>query len=276
MIIMYSVGCLLFGLIAWEESVEVQAYVAPEYERKDITGILSGEEFSDSDYRVLFEQTGLGKIAIDDLMKRVDGIDTILRHQDNFFRKPVIACGSIFITTREEITVDEKGGLVKAYELAPLRDGYILLTKATHFFGWRYGHAALVVDAIKGTTLEAVMVGENSSFQNAEGWRYYPSFIMLKLRDGTEETMDQIVEFAKVHMYDIPYSITTGIIGGKFSDEGAINGTQCAHLIWNSFYKYGYDIDSDQGGLVTPKDIANSPLFEIVQVYGVDIDDVWK
>jgi hypothetical protein len=39
--------------------------------------------------------------------------------------------------------------------------------------------------------------------------------------------------------------------------------------------QFGYDADYDGSWLVTPKDIANSDLFEIVQIYGVDPADIW-
>lgn len=35
-------------------------------------------------------------------------------------------------------------------------------------------------------------------------------------------------------------------------------------------------LDSDAGMIVTPKDIANSPLLEVVQVYGVNPEDIWR
>jgi uncharacterized protein YycO len=74
---------------------------------------------------------------------------------------------------------------------------------------------------------------------------------------------------------NIPYDLVTGIFNSKFKEPGEIDGTQCAHLVWEAFKLYGYDLDSDGGGLVTPNDIANSPLLEVVQVYGVNPREIW-
>lgn len=272
---LYVFGFVIFILMLWEESIEMNSYVAPKYDKIDITQILSKDTFTEEDYHSLFEQTGLGKVAIDDILEEEDGIPTILRHQNNFFTPIRITCDSIFITTRRETTINEAGKVINAFELAPMKEGYILISMSTHFFGWRHGHAALVVDAENGTTLEAMVVGENSTYQNVEDWRTYPTVIVLKLKEGSEDLMEQIVSFTKEEMYDMRYSMTTGILSKKFQDSGEVTGTQCAHLIWNAFYKFGYDIDYDGGRLVTPKDIANSPLLEIVQVYGVDVNEPW-
>ena len=37
----------------------------------------------------------------------------------------------------------------------------------------------------------------------------------------------------------------------------------------------GFDLDSDGGRIVTAKDIANSSLLEVVQIFGVDPDAIW-
>ena len=54
----------------------------------------------------------------------------------------------------------------------------------------------------------------------------------------------------------------------KYSSIDSVRGTQCAHLVWLAYAAYGYDIDSNGGLIVTPKDIAESELFEVVQIYG--------
>ena len=51
--------------------------------------------------------------------------------------------------------------------------------------------------------------------------------------------------------------------------------TQCSHLVWYPYAQFGYDIDSDGSWLVTPKDITNSEYLEVVQVYGVDPEEIW-
>ena len=51
-------------------------------------------------------------------------------------------------------------------------------------------------------------------------------------------------------------------------------GAHCSYLIWYAWNRFGYDLDSDGGRLVTCDDILNSPLVEIVQVYGLDLESV--
>ena len=47
-------------------------------------------------------------------------------------------------------------------------------------------------------------------------------------------------------------------------------GTQSAHMIWSCYRALGYDLDSDGGRLVTPRDLLDSPLLEVVQIYGIE------
>ena len=77
----------------------------------------------------------------------------------------------------------------------------------------------------------------------------------------------------KKTILDIPYGLLTGIPN---KEPDTIKKTQCSHLVWYPYKHFGYDIDSDGSWLVTPKDIANSDLFEVVQVYGVNPEEIWQ
>ena len=48
----------------------------------------------------------------------------------------------------------------------------------------------------------------------------------------------------------------------------------CELLIIRSL-RYGYDIDSDGGPVCTTRDIVHSDLFEVVQVFGFDPQNIW-
>ena len=98
---------------------------------------------------------------------------------------------------------------------------------------------------------------------------------MLKLKDTSDEKLNEIVGFSQKYMADMPYILTIGLLSKKNPDFENIKGTQCSHLVWYPFKHFGYDIDSDGSWLVTPKDIANSNLFEVVQIYGVDPGEIW-
>lgn len=277
LIIFISIIFILFSSIyLLEIIIEPQGYVAPSYDKIDIKPILSKSELTEDDYKVLFYQTGLGKTAIDELMQNKEtGIEDILKFQYNFFASRNVLCEKIAITTSQESFVDNQGSYKYGFNLAPYKNGYVLITKATHTLGWRHGHAAIVTDAENEITLEAVLIGQNSQHQNINKWRIYPSFIMLKIKDADEEKLNDIANFANQSMDDIPYRLSIGLFSNKNPETEKVIGTQCSHLVWYPFKYFGYDIDSDGSWLVTPKDIANSDLFEVVQIYGVDPSEFW-
>lgn len=258
-----------------EVLIEPAGYFRPDYDKTDISSILAKENYTEDDYKELFYQTGLGKTAVDEIMKDENGADKILDYQENFFKTNNILCEPIGIITSQESIVNSEGKSMYGFNLAPYENGYVLITKATHSLGWRHGHAAIITDAENKETLEAVILGSNTRFQNINKWRIYPSFIMLKLKDTSQETLNNIAEFAKNNLNDITYGLTVGLTSKKNPDPDDISSTQCSHLAWYPFMQYGYDVDSDGSWLVTPKDIANSDLFEVVQIYGVNPEAIW-
>lgn len=259
-----------------EEIIEPVGYIRPDYEKSDISDILKKELLNDDDYKELFYQTGLGKVAIDEILNdKVSGKKNILKFQEDFFKKQNILCERIAIIVSQESIVNEEGNPMYGFSLAPYENGYILLTKATHSLGWRHGHAGIVTDAKNQETLEAVLLGTDTMLQDINKWRVYPSFMMLKLKDTSQETLDEIAEFAKNNMLSIPYGLTVGLSSKKNPEPDNIKTTQCSHVVWYPLMQFGYDTDSDGTWLVTPKDIANSDLFEIVQIYGVNPEEIW-
>ena len=246
----------------------------PGYEKIDLSGYPGIETgvFSGDDYEVIFRQTGLGKAAVDDIFHTArNPVGVLEDYQERFFDPPAYKCGSIGIVTSEERLYDEDGNITRGFVIEGVRDGDIFITKATHSVGWRHGHAAIVTDAAKGETLEAVLWGKPSMFQNVSKWRTYPTFIQLRLND--EKAAKEAAEFAKENLADIDYGLFTGLFSKK---NGEINVTQCAHLPWRSYMQYGYDFDPNGGWLVTPKDITGSEYLEVVQIYGVDPAALWK
>ena len=175
---------------------------------------------------------------------------------------------------RSEYIVDENGVIdYTKVKLGPLQKGDILITSASHIPFWRNGHAALLVDAKQQITLEAIVIGENSSYQSLRKWKRYPNFIVLRLKDSTLKERSQIAETAIQYLNDIPYHLLVGILTPKEKAAQEIDGTHCSHLIWEAYYLNGYDIDSNGGKIVSPEDIVNSNLLEVVQIYGLDPND---
>jgi len=272
-----TVILFIFAIIAAMEAIiEPAGYIHPDYPQTDISSILENNTISEENYKELFYQTGLGKTAIDEILKdKESGVTEILKFQETFFKVRNVYCEPIGIITSQESIVNEEGKPMYGFNLAPYENGYVLITKATHSLGWRHGHAAIITDSENGETLEAIILGSNTEFQNINKWRVYPSFIMLKLKDASQETLNEIAEFAKTNLSDKPYGLTIGLTSSKNPDPKNIKSTQCSHLVWYPFMQFGYDVDSDGSWLVTPKDIANSDLFEVVQVYGVDPNEIW-
>ena len=265
-VVLFSLNCIAEKNGAWK----------PDYAEIDLMGIaLQDKPLTDADYRLLFLQTGLGKPAVTVLWSdpSKEHLAQVLRqYQQNFFSPDHIVCKKIGIITSEERIRNQSGSLVQSFEIPNLQDGDILITKSTHSLGWQHGHAAIVTDASKGETLEAILLGKPSILQNISKWQSYSTFIQLRLRDDETGTAKQISEYAKENLVDLTYSLMTGV-PRKAPKE--IKKTQCSHLVWYPYYHFGYDIDSDGSWLVTPKDIANSDYFEIVQVFGVNPEEIW-
>ena len=247
----------------------------PDYPMIALDNILEKGKLTEADYHTLLLQTGLGKDAVDELLSRKVGENrerVFEEYQKNFFADNQYECTLSAGVVHEERLVGRDGKIARGFEIPSLKNGDILITKSTHTLGWRHGHAALVTDASKGETLEAILLGNPSLLQEASKWQTYPSFILLRLRDAPKGEGDKIAAYAKKNILGIPYGLFTGI-PQKAPEK--ITKTQCSHLVWYPYQHFGYDLDSDGSWLVTPKDIANSKLLEVVQVFGVNPEEIW-
>lgn len=178
---------------------------------------------------------------------------------------PPFSCGAdcvpLSLIVREERLSDGAQN-----DLPPLEDGDILLTDCAHSFGWRHGHAALVLDGRLGLTLEAVTVGVPSDIQSAQRWRRYPTFTVMRLKNADPVTRRAVAEYALEHLRQVPYRLTSGLFDDSLPSE--LSGSQCAYLVWYAYRQFGYDLDSDGGRLVTVEDLRRSPYLEVVARVG--------
>lgn len=274
------------ALLLWTGSVEDLAHTAPGDQRMDLRPILAELEGEDRqptarEYETLFCQTGLGAAAVDQLRKE-NRLEELLQYQDDFFRDVEVRCRRNSAVIWTESLAEEGWGP----KLAPLKLGDILVTPCSHFFGWRNGHAAIVVqvgDLSSGDrevweenlTLESITLGVTSRRRRADRWRSYPAFAVLRLKDGGD-VGTRAAEIAEQYFCDVPYRLSAGLWGKPWElpeqEEAAatVAGTQCAHMIWSCYHALGYDLDSDGGRLVTPRDLLDSPLLEVVQIYGME------
>lgn len=252
----------------WTAASESDAHVEPGYLREDISSYINREVLQPEDYELLFQQTGLGVKGIDAL--RMEGRQKeLLTLQDRYFAKVNIACKANTILSRAEYLVDTDGG----QNIPVVEEGDILINFNCHFLGWRSGHAGIVTDAAGRQTLEAGILGTNTAIMRLDQWQEYPSFAVLRLKGVSLEERREIAAYAAENLTDIPYRLMAGIWETDNSAEEAASGTQCAHLVWTAYNHFGYDLDSDGGMIVTPRDIFESPLLEIVQVYAMKINE---
>ncbi len=237
----------------------------PDYDLVDISSVLDKESLTDEDYDLLYEQTGLTKVGIDDMLAR--GMkNEILRIQQEFFAEPSFECSKFHFCVG---MFEKKRG---TYRHAPLQEGDIIYSPSTYISFINISHTAIAVDG-GNWVVEAYGYGNPTQYNSAATFFIYPEFVILrpKAEYGGAEIGAAAAEYVEENMLDVPYDILTGIFGDKAPDE--LKTTHCSHLPWYAYYQVGLDVDSNGGKIVTPKDILNSPYFDIVQVYGMDIDD---
>lgn len=241
--------------------IEALAYIPPAAEKCDISAVVckSAELLTDEDYDFIYRQTGLGKPAVQSL----SDLKLLRDYQESYFTEADYVC-----TPNSPVSSEErlKSGRVL---LAPMEEGDVLVTNASHVLSWRNGHAAIVTDAEKGVTLEAVVIGKNTKLQSLSKWAEYPNFAVLRLKNADKERRAAIARSALDNLDDMPYNALIGIYPAKYRRIDSPGGTQCAHLVWLAYAAYGCDIDSNRGLIVTPEDICGSELFEVVQTYGM-------
>ena len=257
--------CIIYGIAALYIAslfyIEPIAYISPKAERTSLSRMIMKpvSDYTDEDYAFVYSQTGLGKSAVNSLSSPV----MLLDYQNSYFADIDYTC-----TMNSPVSFEERIENSPIL-LAPLEDGDILITNASHVLSWRNGHAAIVTDAENGVTLEAVVIGKNSKLQDISKWTHYPNFTVLRLKDADKKERAEIARSATNYLCNVPYVATIGLYPMKYSELNVVRGTQCAHLVWLAYAAHGYDIDCNNGLIVTPNDILESDLFEVVQTYGM-------
>lgn len=238
---------------------EITAHIPPAAERRDISYIYnkSVAELTGEDFDTIFRQTGLGRAAVEDL----PSLSMLEEYAAAYYAPVEFECIRNSPVSSEEYVANPQ------VKLAKPEKGDILLTSSSHVCSWRNGHAAIVIG--DGTqTLEAVVIGSLSSVQSIEKWRHYPNILVLRLKGASAEERAAIADAAAENLEGIKYNVFSGVFTKKYVPLNEISGTQCAHLVWSAYAQFGYDIDSDGGLIVTPHDITESDLLEVVQSYG--------
>ena len=245
----------------------------PDYPMEDLSQIFSSDSIiSDQEYKILFLQTGLGKPAIDILLAdKEKGGKTILKYQQSYFKPVRIKCNPLCLWfVRTDILIDENEQQVFSPEIITLKPGDILLSFSTHSFGWRHGHAGIVLD--DNRTLECKVIGKKSSLSTVSHWRNYSNYALLRVKNISDFQRNQVVYYTENHLNDIPYRLLGSMFfhsSNSYKKKGF--GVNCSSLIWYAYDSIGIDLNSDGGTFITPKDILDSENIEVIQTYGLNL-----
>jgi len=206
---------------------------------------------------------------------------SLLAHRNEKYNKEYVECRSVFgrITMEDRVKDESSIALTsvsnndsfeaESATLGNLQPGDILVTMSTHTLGYRHGHAALVID--ENTTLESTVIGTESEFCPVSAWRTYADYAVLRVKDAPPGLRQAVAEYAGINLYGMPYNLTAGIWGDKTADLNTERiPVQCAYLVWCAWNAFGYDLDSDGGRIVTPADLLESELVEIVESRGIN------
>lgn len=269
MLVVVALFCV--GQIGHLYSASTLRFWMPNYEKTDISALLEKPLLSEADYELLYRQTGLTKLGIDDMRHDEAGRNKIKDVQNRFFEKFEVNTRRFgTFTYTEELKLK---GKKQVNVVADLRDGDILVSSSMYVSWWRLGHAALVVDGAHNQILEAIKPGYKSEVGNVDVFFNRANFILLRPKVD-EEIKQQVVQYAQETLIGIDYSLYTGFTSPKFEKEQSVSN--CGHIVWRAYKQYGIDVDSDGGKLVLPKDIFHSEYMQVVQVFGLDLDKLWE
>lgn len=237
----------------------------PDYEKINIRPILEKQTLTDEDYGILYKQTGLTKFGVDRLWEYgTSGKNRILSIQTDYFGNYEVEndkFGPFLCTDHIDRTITH----------AFLENGDILVTSSTHFSGWRIGHAGLVTNSYNYEVLQSGALGELSDIGYVSEFTDRVNFMILSPK-VEQEIKDKVVSYALGNLVGKSYFAPAGVLTSK----NKANKTQCAHLVWYAYKQFGIDLDCNGGLIVTPRDLANSPYMEVVQVFGFDPEKLWK
>ena len=236
----------------------------PDYEQ------LSEEELmqliDNEDYDELYKQTGLTEIGIKRALANGEsGKQRILQIQQDFFAEHEVE-NDFFAPIICTDFIEEK--VANIY----LEEGDILVTSSTHLSGFRIGHAGLVTNASRGEVIQASAYGSTSDIGTVGDFTDRVNFMILSVKGADNDTKKKVAKYAEENLQGKSYDVTAGV----FTKKNSCERTQCAHLVWYAYKQFGFDIDGNRGLVVTPRNIANSPDIEVVQVFGFDPVKLWK
>lgn len=266
---------LLLFVLLWVEvydSLQFADHEVPPF--VELESVAEKAELTEEDYRLIFLQTGLGKPAVDDFRKNDNFYQVLKMFQEQkmipaYYERRYL----FFPTTTADVLVDEEGR-IRCLKLPPLEDGDIIITKSTKTLIYRHGHAALVTDGETKTTMEAMMLGTDSTYTSARSLGSYATLMILRPKSD-DKSREAALEYARRNLLGVPYHLTAGFFDKDKTDDKHVDSTHCSHLVWQAYKAAGVDLDTDGGWLVSPCDISSSKNLEVVFSYGFGDDGKW-
>ncbi len=231
----------------------------PDYDKIDISGILEKGELSDEDYETLFLQTGLTRLGIDGLLE--NGLSKkIIKIQEQYFKEQDYYLYSFAPFTGYL----RRSSSPKVAEFAYLENGDILYSPTTFLSFIRLAHVSMVVDRNLGIMAQASGYGSPVKYVHVNHFFARPAFVVLRVN---EDVGADVAKYTSDELIGVRYSLLAGIFGDKAPEN--LTSTHCSHFIWYAYERFGVDLDSNGGKIVTPDDILYSKSVSIVQIYGI-------
>ncbi len=239
-----------------------------DYGKTDLSAMITKEVLTDEDYEEIFYQTGLGKIAVDELFSKGEE-ESLFFYQEFFLKEREPSRRFIIDPVTYVIEAeDENGEKIYAPEFASLKEGDILVSICTSTLGYLHGHTSMYLG--NDRIIESYAIGTLSNTNTINSWGGYSNYAVLRVKEETDKH-EEVAIFAEQYLQDKAYSLTAGVLEQMdltHNDEGFT--TQCAFLPWYAWNEFGINIDGDEGAIVTPLDLLFSDKLEIVQIYGFD------
>lgn len=255
----------------------------PDYDMlsaEELKLIYDKQDLTESDYQLLFEQTGLTKVGIERAKAQTNGWNKVLAVQQSYFTERSIDRDSYSPLICTEFMDGDSA------EMIYLERGDIIISSSTHFAGFKIGHAAIVTNGNLGKIYQSSQVGEENGYAYADTiFSERINFMVVRIKpeyfseNGVDDlsyrqNLDRVTDYIQTEFTKVPYNPTTGV----FTKKDGMSSTTCSHLLWYGFKhfddknggKFNLDLDSNGGLLVVPKDISKSPYVELVQTFGFD------
>ena len=258
------IAAVIFIYVVFQSGTYIMGAVKkpwkPTYEQENLSELLEKDELTDEDYAALYRQTGLTKIGVDRILTR-ETRDYIHLIQQDYFDKtePQYDIFGTFIGSFER----EMGH----YSYVPLEDGDVVCCLSTYLSFFHIGHCGIVVSG--EFNLLAESEGYSSVMETVHATEFFnaASFVVLRVKTD-EKTKAQVTNYVMEQMLGTRYDFLTGIFEPKATEP--LRATHCSHAVWYAYNRFGIDLDSDGGKIVSPRQLALSPFVEVVQIRGID------